>query len=295
MLSSMTGYGRATCQIGGQALTVEFKSVNHRYLDLTLHLPNEWLFLEEGIKRQIQSQLNRGKVTGYLTLKGTTPSKQAVTINWAVFDQYQQAMAQLTEKLGEKAGNPLNERDWLLMPNLFHTEEIPLDATEFERPIQRAVGEALDQLIAMRQKEGQFLKQEIVKRIALIKQGLTKIESVSPQLVENYQTRLEERIRELLANQADLDEARLINEVAIFAEKTDITEEMARLESHLAQFLSLLDQTGPIGRPLDFLIQEMNREINTMGSKSPDVTITQEVVHLKSEVEKIREQVQNIE
>jgi uncharacterized protein (TIGR00255 family) len=294
MISSMTGFGRASCQVGDQLITAEIKSVNHRFLDLTVSLPNGFVQLEEKVKRHLQSQLKRGKVTLYVSLVGDSLHRQ-VQVDWALLDQYLETMKQMSERTGIVFERSLELRDFLTLPDLFKTIEHEGCSARLEEGLLETINQALSELIAMRQKEGEHLKNDVLDRLGFLERQTHSLEQQAPKVVHAYQTRLEQRINDWLQGRVELDEARVINEVAIFAEKVDIAEEITRLFGHINHFQSILAQEGAIGRQLDFLIQEMNREINTMGSKSPDMEMTQVVVQMKAELEKIREQVQNVE
>jgi uncharacterized protein (TIGR00255 family) len=294
MISSMTGFGRSSCQVGDQLITAEMKSVNHRYLDLTVSLPNGFVHLEEKIKRHLQSRLKRGKVTLYINLVGDSHLKQ-VHVDWALLDQYLDTMKQISERTGIVSERTLELRDFLTLPNLFKTIENEECSARLEEGLLEVVNQTLSELVTMRQKEGEHLKQDVLERLTFLEKQTQSLDQHAPKVVHAYQTRLEQRIKDWLQGRVELDETRVINEVAIFAEKVDIAEEITRLFGHIIHFQSILFQDGAIGRQLDFLIQEMNREINTMGSKSPDMEMTQVVVQMKAQLEKIREQVQNIE
>jgi uncharacterized protein (TIGR00255 family) len=294
MISSMTGFGRASCQVGDQLITAEIKSVNHRFLDLTVSLPNGFVQLEEKVKRHLQSQLKRGKVTLFVSLVGDSFHRQ-VQVDWALLDQYLETMKQMSERTGIVSERSLELRDFLTLPDLFKTIEHEGCSAHLEEGLLETINQALSELITMRQKEGEHLKNDVLDRLGFLERQTHSLEQQAPKVVHAYQTRLEQRINDWLQGRVELDEARVINEVAIFAEKVDIAEEITRLFGHINHFQSILAQDGAIGRQLDFLIQEMNREINTMGSKSPDMEMTQVVVQMKAELEKIREQVQNVE
>ncbi|WEG11633.1 YicC family protein [Pullulanibacillus sp. KACC 23026] len=296
MVHSMTGYGRATCQEGNWEVTVEVKAVNHRYLDISITLPNQWLSLEDALKRSMSAQFKRGKLSAYFTIEGSEALKQQLQINWDMFDQYREASLEMQKRLGDAESAHLgNWKAFLDLPQVLTIKEQSPKSSQLEALIHQSLNGACEELLAMRRKEGTFLKEDILSRLQVIEAGGTQIKAEAPRIAKAYEARLHKRILDLLSEHGAPDEDRLINEVAIFAEKTDISEELTRLFSHIDHFRAILERDGAIGRQLDFLIQEMNRELNTMGSKSPDVGITQDVVRLKSELEKVREQVQNIE
>jgi uncharacterized protein (TIGR00255 family) len=292
MLISMTGYGRAAESLGMRTITIEMKSVNNRYLDIDFSLPKPLGYLEEQLKAVIMEHVKRGKVNVNVTIDGEPITETLVDIDWNLVEQYQLHMNAMIKKYNAAQWNVA---DMLLLPGIIKQTEKQQSNLGFEPAIISVLRLALDQLVKMRVSEGQNLKRDFCERLSQISQTIEEIRHSVPRVIEKYQSRLVNKINEFLDGRFELDEARLMNEVAIYADKSDISEELLRLDSHLQQFLDIIDEDESKGRKLDFLVQEMNREINTIGSKSNDAMISRHVVSIKSELEKIREQVQNIE
>lgn len=292
MVKSMTGYGRAEQVLNARAITVELRSVNNRYLDCSVRMPRLYLFAEDAIKSKVQGSISRGKVDVFVTLDASGADRISVSVNRPVADSYYAALTELakTHGLQEDVSLSLLSRfqDVLLVEN---AEE---DAEQVARDICSVLEQALADFDQMRSREGRRLKDDILSRAGTIEMLVTSVEERSPQTVSEYRARLEERMREVLAN-TQLDQARILAEAAIYADKVAVDEETVRLRSHIAQLRDMLAKGGPIGRKLDFLIQEFNREANTIGSKCGDIEIARQVLDIKAEIEKIREQVQNIE
>lgn len=287
---SMTGYGRAMREIEGRQLTIELKSVNHRFLDLSFRMPRNLMFLEEDIRRCISSRLARGHVDVFMTYRNMRSDARVVNVDRALFGAYAAALSGL-------AGDGLKDDRSLMsiarMPDVLTVTEAEEDQEALRILMQETLSAALDGLVAMREREGAEMKKDLVLRLDRIEGMLGRVEERYPQTVEEYTRRLRSGIEELIGQ--SVDEARLLTEVAIMADRSAIAEETVRLRAHIAQFRECLEQAEPVGRRIDFLVQELNREVNTITSKSQDVPITQLAVDMKAEIEKLREQLQNIE
>lgn len=292
MVKSMTGYGRAEETIRGCTITVELRSVNNRYLDCNIRLPRLYLFAEDGIKSRVQNTISRGKVDVFVTLDYAGKEEVKVTVNRPVADGYYGALKQLAQsyQLSEDISVSLLSR----FPDVLLAEKAEEDTEQRAQDICSVLDRALADFDEMRTKEGSRLRDDILSRAAAIENMVTFVEERSPQTVSEYRAKLEARMQEVLQN-TQIDESRLLTEAAIFADKVAVAEETVRLRSHIAQLREMLSKGGATGRKLDFLIQEFNREANTIGSKCSDIQIARQVVDIKAEIEKIREQVQNIE
>lgn len=292
MIKSMTGYGRGEAATAGKSFAVELKSVNHRYQEVVLRMPRPLSPLEDRIRRLIQTRVARGRIDGYLGVDDCGEKTAIVKVDKALAGAYYKAMKELGEDLD--LDGKVKLKHLIALPSVLTVEEPADDIEEWWPAIQKAVEAALEDLIRMRSVEGEQLAGDLNKRVGQVALLSEKIRDRSPVVVEEYRERLGARIHEFL-KESVLDADRLAVEVAIFAERSSITEETVRLESHLKQARACLETEEPVGRKLDFLIQEMNREINTIASKANDLEIGRWVVEAKSEMEKIREQVQNIE
>ncbi|MBM7855733.1 uncharacterized protein (TIGR00255 family) [Desulfohalotomaculum tongense] len=292
MLKSMTGYGRGEAGACGRKFTVELKSVNHRFCEVMIRLPRVMSPLEDRIRRVIQKRISRGRVDGYISIEETEQKTQQVKVDKNLAVAYYKAMKEL-ESLLPITGQ-IELRDIINLPNVLVLEEPAEDLEEWWPAVEEAVNEALDKLVQMRAAEGEQLEADLKKRMEKIRRCNDEIRKRAPEVVEDYRKRLNQRLAHW-KGEGMLDENRMAAEVAIFAERANITEETVRLNSHLNQMAKCLQSEEPVGRKLDFLVQEMNREINTIGSKGNDLEISKLVVNVKSEIEKIREQVQNIE
>ena len=292
MIRSMTGYGRGQGRAEGFAFSVEIRTVNHRFCEIAVRMPREFLFAEEAIKRAVQRHIARGRVDVYVsvTMDGNAP--RTVTVDWGLLHGYCAAVDAVREALAIDEG--LTLRDVLTLPGVFVVGESALDGERVLPALLAAVDEAARAVRAMREAEGAQLAADLERRVARVEARIDAIAQRAPKAVEAYRRRLENRMRELLVDVA-VDEGRFLTEVALYAERTSVAEELTRLRSHCRQFREWMTRDEPIGRQLDFLVQEMNREINTIGAKANDLEISQLVVDVKSELEKIREQVQNIE
>lgn len=292
MIKSMTGYGRGVEVSDFGTVTVELRSFNHRYFEINIRLPKEFNGTEDEVKRTIQERIKRGKVDCLITVEYNKGDHPAFVINWELVDHYFSAAASISDRLS--IPNTIRIESILALPDVLQPSQI--DRLEADHPaIKQAVEKAVLALWEMRVNEGNNICGDFIKRVNYILQQLDIIRQQAPQITKQYNTRLIARVREFLEGSAELDESRIMNEVALFADRSNIDEELLRLESHSKQFLDLLEVDEPVGRKLDFILQEMNREINTIGAKANDLLISQTVIHVKSEIEKLREQVQNIE
>ena len=292
MVKSMTGYGRAVETVNGREFTVEIRSVNNRYLDCTIKLPRALSFAEDTVKQAVKNTISRGKVDVYITQRSEGAADVKVTLNTAMAAGYVEAMRQMAQEFAirEDISVSLLSR----MPDVFTVEKPEVDEEQLLSDMMQVVNAALANYDAMRAKEGEALKNDLSSRGNTIRSLVSQVEEGNGQTVIDYRTRLYNKLQEVLANTA-IDESRILTEAAIFADKVAVDEETVRLRSHLEQMDSMLAAGGAMGRKLDFLLQEMNREANTIGSKCTDVRLARIVVDIKAELEKIREQTQNIE
>lgn len=291
-IMSMTGYGRSEVQIDGKYLVTEIRSVNHRFLEVKVKLPPRWLALEDPIRKQVKQRLRRGRVDLFISTEGFADGERQLQFDWKLFHDYLQIKKKLEKDYGVLG--ELRIGDLFAQDDLWTYRESEQDLDRLAPHLLQSVQEACQQLEQMRRKEGKILADDLMKRCQKLKGILSKINARAPQVSEYYRKRLEERLAELFSVEK-MDQDRLLLEVAIFADRTDITEECIRFSSHIGQFEDALRSTDSVGRHLDFLLQEMNREINTIGAKANDQMISTWVVQSKSELEKMKEQVQNIE
>lgn len=292
MVRSMTGYGRGEAVLRGRSIVVEVRSVNNRYLDCNIKMPRAYIFAEDAMKSRIQNSISRGKVDIFVTMDSTGADAVTVKVNHSVAAGYVKSLQELKDTY-HLWGLP----DLSLIahfPDVLQAEKAPENVEEVAADICSVLDQALTDYAVMREREGERLSADILSRADTIEALITQVEDRSPKTVTEYRARLETKMREVLQNQ-QLDESRILTEAAIFADKVAVDEETVRLRSHLSQLRTMLKQGGPIGRKLDFLIQEFNREANTIGSKCNDLEISRHVIDIKAEIEKIREQVQNIE
>mgnify|MGYP000427675617 FL=1 len=292
MVKSMTGYGRAEDTLNGCTITVELRSVNNRYLDCNVRMPRLYLFAEETIKNRVQNTISRGKVDVFVTLDSTGGEQVQVSVNQPLADGYYAALTQLAERYG--LSKDISVSLLSRFPDVLLAEKAEEDVEQRAQDICSVLDRALADFDQMRTREGARLEADVLSRAARIEELVGKVEERSPQTVAEYRAKLEARMNEVLSN-TQLDPARILTEAAIFADKVAVDEETVRLRSHIGQLRHMLEQGGATGRKLDFLIQEFNREANTIGSKCSDIDIARHVVDIKAEIEKIREQVQNIE
>ena len=292
MIKSMTGYGRAVETVNGREFTVEIRSVNNRYLDCSVRLPRILSFGEENVKQAVKNAISRGKVDVYSTVRSEGGDEVQVMLNKAVLESYLAAMRQMVTEYG--VADDISAASVSRLPEVFSLEKPQVDEEQLLADLMAVVGKALEGYNAMRATEGEALDKDLRSRGETILQLVAQVEQGNAQTVIDYRTRLENKLKEVLANTA-LDESRILTEAAIFADKVAVDEETVRLRSHLQQMNDMLTNGGAVGRKLDFLLQEMNREANTIGSKCTDVALARIVVDIKAELEKIREQTQNIE
>lgn len=291
MPQSMTGYGRCTLAQDGREVTIELKSVNHRFLDLAFRMPRSFAFLENDMRARISNKLARGHVDIFVTYKNSRDDARKVTLDSALLGEYLTTLRQ--GGIDHMLDDNLRLRDVLSMQDVLTVEEAEEDQQALSTLTMSALDTALDSLCAMRRREGEAMRGDVETRLDTLERTAHAIDERAPQWLEEYRQRLRARIEEIC--QMQLDEARLTQEVALAADKAAVDEETVRLRSHIAQMRDLLKQSEPAGRKLDFLVQQMNREVNTTGSKSSDLILTGMVVDAKAELEKIREQIQNIE
>lgn len=291
-MKSMTGYGRGEAQSGQYRVNLEMRSVNHRYLEISLRLPKQLNMLEETLKKQAQAALSRGKVDIFLALEQPGGKKVELTLDKELAIAYHNSLKQVAELT--KLPLVVKAQDLAAFPGVLVIDTAADDLEEITALANAALAEALTQLVEMREREGQSLTEDIAARTCRVRTLAEQIAASAPQLLTEQQQKLRRRVEELLGD-VNVDEARFANEVAYLADKTDISEELTRLASHCSQAEAVFVLDEPVGRRLDFLLQEMNRESNTIGSKTNALAISNLVIEMKSELEKIREQVQNIE
>jgi len=288
----MTGFGSGRARVQDEELTVELKSLNHKFCEVKARLPRELGVLEPLVTKAIKDRLARGAVEVFVKRQTPGATATAPQVDAALAREYQRALQELARAIG--ALEQITLRDVANLPGVLRVEERGVDAESAQRALETALAEALEKLTEMRAREGESIRADLEARLAFLEGGAAKLEALAPRQVAEYQKRLEERIAELARGVA-VDPQRLAQEVAYFAERTDVAEEITRLASHLVQFRALIDSPEPAGRKMDFLVQEMHREVNTTGSKSQHPEISTQVVAMKAELERIREQVQNVE
>ena len=288
----MTGYGRAVEAVNGREFTVELRSVNNRYLDCNVKLPRSLSFAEDAVKQAVKGVISRGKVDVFISMTSETADQVKISLNNGVLEGYLSAMRQMVDSYGVK--DDISVSTVSRLPDVFTLERPEVDEEQLLADLLQVVGQALKNYDAMRQTEGVNLEKDLRSRSQTILELVAQVEQGNAQTVSDYRARLEAKLQEVLANTA-IDESRILTEAAIFADKVAVDEETVRLRSHLEQMNTMLTTGGAMGRKLDFLLQEMNRETNTIGSKCSDVRLARIVVDMKAELEKIREQTQNIE
>lgn len=291
MIVSMTGFGRSKKESDRLSVTVEVKTVNHRFCEFYFRMPRNLLKIEDKLKKKLSEHILRGRVEVFVTLTGEAVINRKVQIDWSLLDEYYQYINAIKEKYGLTEQVSLQEL--LEREEIISIEESDEENGELEALVTAAVEEAALSLKLMRQTEGEALAQDVSDNLLQLKNRAIQLKEYAPTVVNQYKDRITKRMQDYLSGQ--IDEARIVTEVAVFAERVDINEELTRLNSHIQQFQKTLLLKEPVGRKLDFLVQEMNREVNTIGSKANDSSIANEVVEMKSLLEKIKEQVQNIE
>ena len=291
-MNSMTGYGRSRQVLDGREITVEIRSVNHRYLEYSARIPRMYGYLEEKLKTFLQSSVSRGKVEVTVTIQNLTGGDTLVQINQALAKGYLDALRSQAEPLGLQ--DDLTLSTLTRFGDVFTLQKLEEDQQVIWSGVEQVATQALEQFLEMRRREGDRLKQDLTQKLATLAQHVDAVEEQSPKTVAAYRQRLLQKMEELLSDRC-IDQQRILMEAGLYAEKIAVDEETVRLKSHLDQFAQMMEQPGPVGRKLDFLVQEINRETNTIGSKAQDLAVTRRVVEMKSEIEKIREQIQNIE
>ena len=292
LIKSMTGYGRAVETVNGREFTVELRSVNNRYLDCSVRIPRMLSFAEDAVKQAVKQAVSRGKVDVFISLRSEGGEEAKITLNTTVLEGYLAAMRQMVAEHG--VADDISVSAVSRLPEVFIVEKPEVDEEQLLADLMQVVGKALEGYNAMRATEGQSLDRDLRSRGEKILQLVAQVEKGNAQTVVDYRARLEAKLKEVLENTA-IDESRILTEAAIFADKVAVDEETVRLRSHLEQMNNMLTTGGAVGRKLDFLLQEMNREANTIGSKCTDVALARIVVDIKAELEKIREQTQNSE
>ena len=292
MIKSMTGYGRAQQLVDGMNITVEIKSVNHRYFEFSSKLPRSYGFLDEKLKSFFMGKLTRGKMECYVQIETVEEPDTIISVNHPLVQGYLAAYKELAETYGLE--NNIKVSDVSRVSDIFAIRKQAADEDKIWAAVSVVAQEALNGFVAMREREGERLKADVLSRLATILENVEFVEARSPETVKEYNEKLLGRLKELLAD-THIDEQRILTEAAIFADKIAVAEETVRLRSHVSQLTSFLDSSEAVGKKMDFLVQELNREANTIGSKAQDVEIARRVVSIKAEIEKIREQIQNIE
>ena len=292
MIKSMTGYGSAKGAADGFEITVELKSVNNRYLDTSVRLPRSFIFAEDAVKSAVQSHISRGKVDVFVTVDSSSAGDVAVRVNEALLKGYIDAITHIFEEY--PVTNDLTAMSVARLPDVLSVEKKDMDAEEIAAAISAIAEKALKDFDEMRIREGEKLRDDVLSRLETIDRLVGVVEEKAPETVRDYRARLEQKMTEVLAS-SGIDESRILAEAAIFADHIAVDEETVRLRSHMSQLKTMINGSSPIGRKIDFLVQEFNREANTIGSKCQNSENAHVVVELKSEIEKIREQIQNIE
>lgn len=292
VLRSMTGYGRAQKILNGRDILVEIRSVNHRYYEYSSRIPRAYGYIDEKLKAMLKTGISRGKVEVSVTISNIEGRDTEIALNMGVAEGYILALRGAAEELG--LDDDLTLSNLIKLPDIFNIQKTPDNEEQIWEDVSEVAGEALERFVSMRGTEGDRLKKDVLDKADFILSMVGRVEELSPLTVENYRSKLFQRLSEVLEGR-EVDEQRVLTEAAVFAEKIAVDEETVRLRSHIAQLKNMLDSEEAVGRKLDFLVQEMNREVNTIGSKAQDLNITKIVVDMKAEIEKIREQIQNIE
>ncbi len=304
VIRSMTGYGRAQKILNGRDILVEIRSVNHRYYEYSSRIPRTYNYIDEKLKALLKTGISRGKVEINVTISNIESRDTEIKLNKGLAEEYLKVLKDFGDEMNEKyvdydKFNDYVEDDLTLsklikLPDIFTVQKTPDDEEQVWDDVKEVAEEALAKFVSMRETEGDKLRSDVLEKSEMILGMVCEVEKISPQTVENYRNKLYQKLSEILEGK-DIDEQRIITEAAVFAEKIAVDEETVRLRSHISQLRDMLDSADPIGRKLDFIVQEMNREVNTIGSKAQDLNITKIVVDMKAEIEKIREQIQNIE
>lgn len=292
MIKSMTGYGSAVYSENGKKYSVEIKSVNNRYSDISVKAPRIYGFLEDALRKRAAERIRRGKADIYVTVENDGADSGSVSVNISLAAQYMKAFSQLSDSLGIPCN--MKSEDFLRIQDVFRVEKAEENEDEITAAAKKALDGALDRFEEMRLREGEKMLEDLQTHLAVIKEETAHIEAHAPEIVEQYRKRIEERVRDILGT-APYDETRLLTEAAVFSDRVNVNEEIVRLKSHISQFSEMLASDEPVGRKIDFLIQEMNRETNTIGSKSNDLEASKIIINIKAEIEKLREQIQNVE
>ena len=292
MLKSMTGYGRAQKILNGRDILVEIRSVNHRYYEYSSRIPRAYNYIDEKLKALLKNSISRGKVEVAVTINNIEGKDTEIAINKGTAEGYVQALRSVSQELG--LDDDLTLSKLIKLPDIFTIQKTTDDEEQVWSDVAEVAEEAVAKFVEMRTIEGQRLRTDITEKADGILRMVMEVERLSPITVENYRARLYKKLSEILESK-DIDEQRIITEAAVFAEKIAVDEETVRLRSHISQLKTMLGSDEAVGRKLDFIVQEMNREVNTIGSKAQDLNVTKIVVDMKAEIEKIREQIQNIE
>lgn len=291
MIKSMTGYGRGNISKNEREYQIEIKSVNHRYLDISVKMPRQLSYLEDTIKKEISNKVKRGKIDVFITFNNNSLEGRTIKINTELAHAYIEELKRLSEK--EKILSDIQVTEISKYPDVLNIQN-EQDDDKIKEEVIEVLNDAIDNFISMRQTEGSKISEDLLKRLDYIQAKVNEISKFSTGLIEEYVVKLETRIKEILKDQ-EIDKQRLAQEVVIYADKCSVEEEITRLNSHILQFKNLLSSDEAVGKKLDFIVQEMNRETNTIGSKANNLDITNRVIDLKTEIENIREQIQNIE
>lgn len=292
MLKSMTGYGRSQKILNGRDIFVEIRSVNHRYYEYSSRIPRIYSYIDEKLKTMLKKNISRGKVEVSVTVNSIEGKESVIYINKPAAEGYISALRSMSQELNLE--DDLKLSNLIKLPDIFCVQKAPDDEEQIWADVSEVASDALEAFVSMRCTEGVGLRNDVLEKISNIEKLVAEVENISPVTVENYRNKLYARLSEILENK-DFDQQRVLTEAALFAEKIAVDEETVRLRSHIYQMRSMLDSDEAVGRKLDFIVQEMNREVNTIGSKAQDLNIAKIVVDMKAEIEKIREQIQNVE
>ncbi len=292
VLKSMTGYGRAQKILSGRDILVEIRSVNHRYYEYSSRVPRTYNYIDEKLKALLKTGISRGKVEVSVTINNIEAKDTEIAINKSTAEGYVNALRSIADDLG--LIDDLSLSKLMKLPDIFNIQKTPDDEEQIWKDVCEVAQEALDKFVTMRSVEGEKLREDVIEKAENILGMVGRVEEFAPLTVENYRNRLYQKLKDVLESK-DIDQQRILTEAAVFAEKIAVDEETVRLRSHIAQLKDMVNSDEAVGRKLDFIVQEMNREVNTIGSKAQDLNITKLVVDMKAEIEKIREQIQNIE